>query len=203
MARRRWPSIFGYTLAVAAFLAAVPGVITLGWLTTAFPELTQDATTILGPGCPSDRQRGFRIIDGHDDQVWRSDRGGYAGKGCNGQFLYTTLPAPTSVIWRVNGPGPSRDAFWCTFEIHIPASLRAGGVASYRVYQDIDRDQSPLAQFTLDQAAHRNDWVRTAGFTATGSITTLDLMLLGTGHAGQTITADAAFVGCIDNFITD
>jgi len=148
---------------------------------------------VAGPGCAPSQSSSFASYNDPGSFGWHGTPGGWTGNGCHGLADYTRL-AGWADTW-------AQDASWifqvpagrsCLMSVYIPRTSRAGGLAQYDVYRTFANHtvfDSRVTTITVNQAAHRGDWVTAGPFTFPHAIADMEATDRGVGHADIAISA--------------
>ncbi|MGW1847546.1 hypothetical protein [Streptomyces sp. NPDC001966] len=153
------------------------------------PQSTVVYTGVAGPGCPTPAGGGYQqdgyFSDGSAGWYTRPS-GGWSGNGCNGRYVSVPMSGDTGVDaksrvkwwWK-----PGTAARTCQISVYIPNvsnSLYVGGhPTKYHVLVNANDRTSMYSSFTINQVAHRGQWVDAGTFALKGS--TIGVKLLDRG----------------------
>ncbi|MFC9756754.1 hypothetical protein [Streptomyces sp. NPDC056921] len=155
----------------------------------AAPQSTVVYTGVAGPGCPTPAGGGYQQ-DGYFSEGsagwYTRPSGGWSGNGCNGRYVSVPMSGDTGVDaksrvkwwWK-----PGTGARTCQISVYIPNisnSLYVGGhPTKYHVLVNANDRTSMYSSFTINQVAHRGQWVDAGTFALKGS--TIGVKLLDRG----------------------
>ncbi|WP_406501781.1 hypothetical protein OHA04_33580 [Streptomyces sp. NBC_01590] len=153
------------------------------------PQSTVVYTGVAGPGCATPAGGGYQqdgyFSDGSAGWYTRSS-GGWSGNGCNGRYVAVPMSGDTGVDaksrvkwwWK-----PGTQARTCQISVYIPnsnTSLYVGGhPTKYHVLVNANDRSTMYSSFTINQVAHRGQWVDAGTFALKGS--TIGVKLLDRG----------------------
>ncbi|MGQ7748135.1 hypothetical protein ACUN29_06440 [Streptomyces sp. WC2508] len=155
----------------------------------AAPQSTVVYTGVTGHGCPTPSGGGFQqdhyFTDGSAGWYTRSS-GGWTGNGCNGSYSSIPMSGDTStdmqnrVKWWWK---PGTRARTCQISVFIPNSntnLYVGGhPTKYHVLVNANDRTTMYSSFSINQVAHRGQWVDAGTFAMKGA--TIGVKLLDRG----------------------
>ncbi|MEL5954514.1 hypothetical protein AADR41_06975 [Streptomyces sp. CLV115] len=155
----------------------------------AAPQSTVVYTGVTGHGCPTPSGGGFQqdhyFTDGSAGWYTRPS-GGWTGNGCNGSYSSIPMSGDTStdmqnrVKWWWK---PGTQARTCQISVFIPNSntnLYVGGhPTKYHVLVDANDRTTMYSSFSINQTAHRGQWVDAGTFAMKGA--TIGVKLLDRG----------------------
>ncbi|MEU2246866.1 hypothetical protein [Streptomyces sp. NPDC019224] len=157
-------------------------------------------TALAGYGCPSGSGATVWAADPDYDagiDGWlRSSTGGYTGGGCSGR--YVSLPmsgsagsrdADTYFLWKFDY-GSAFTSGTCTVSVYVPnhaSKTYVGGSPSYyALYNSTKSGGTAAGSFSVNQVAHRGDWVRAGSWRVSGGPLTIRMVNTGTGEDRDT-----------------
>ncbi|MFF1346053.1 hypothetical protein ACFVZJ_08630 [Streptomyces sp. NPDC058322] len=166
-----------------------PGSAAGGTAQKAAPQSTVVYTGVTGHGCPTPSGGGFQqdhyFTDGSAGWYTRSS-GGWTGNGCNGSYSSIPMSGDTStdmqnrVKWWWK---PGTRARTCQISVFIPNSntnLYVGGhPTKYHVLVNANDRTTMYSSFSINQVAHRGQWVDAGTFAMKGA--TIGVKLLDRG----------------------
>ncbi|MFJ7200501.1 MULTISPECIES: hypothetical protein [unclassified Streptomyces] len=158
------------------------------------PQSTVVYTGVAGPGCATPAGGGYQqdgyFSDGSAGWYTRSS-GGASGNGCNGSYVSVPMSGDTDVDaksrvkwwWK-----PGTQARTCQISVYIPnsnTSLYVGGhPTKYHVLVNANDRSTMYSSFTINQVAHRGQWVDAGTFALKGS--TIGVKMLDRGDDWST-----------------
>ncbi|MFF2326487.1 MULTISPECIES: hypothetical protein [unclassified Streptomyces] len=153
------------------------------------PVSTVVYTGVAGHGCATPAGGGYQqdgyFTEGTGGWYTRSS-GGWTGDGCNGSYAAVPMSGDTAVDadsrvkwwWK-----PGTTARTCQISVFVPNSnttLYVGGhPTTYHVLVNANDRTTKYSSFTINQVAHRGQWVNAGTFTMKGS--TIGVKLLDRG----------------------
>ncbi|MFE7115720.1 hypothetical protein ACFU99_09895 [Streptomyces sp. NPDC057654] len=165
-------------------------------------------SALAGYGCPSNDSAKIWTKDanfGHGSSGWlKSSSGGYAGSGCNGQYLSIPMSGSSSsydstqyVLWKFDYSSKIKGAASCSLAVYVPDNgdiQHVGGApARYALYNSDHSGGKTAGSFNISQVGNRGKWVSQGPFKVSGGKLTLKLFNTGVDYTSSTKHAhDAA-----------
>jgi len=157
-------------------------------------------TAIAGPGCPA--ATGASVFPYHpaNGDDWFPGTASASGP-CGRSFSYVYLAMVPG------NPGEWRDHYtWifhtgmkdpsCTFSLYIPAAPQANSTDYYWFSADESNAADRIADFTIDQATHRGQWVTKGPFTFPGGTVLIEATDRGEGALTASVAVGPARLNC-------
>ncbi|MEV0279357.1 hypothetical protein AB0I22_23625 [Streptomyces sp. NPDC050610] len=165
-------------------------------------------TALAGYGCPSSGSANVWTKDpnfNHGSSGWlKSSSGGYAGSGCNGQYISIPMSGSSSshdstqyVLWKFDYSSKIKGTASCNLAVYIPNNndiQHVGGApAQYALYNSDHSGGKTAGSFDISQVGNRGNWVTKGPFRVSGGKLTLKLFNTGVDYTSSTKHAhDAA-----------
>ena len=157
-------------------------------------------TAIAGPGCPAATSASVFPYHPTNGDEWFPGTASVSGP-CGRSFSYVYLAMVPG------NPGEWRDHYaWifhtgmdnpsCTFSLYIPAAPQANSTDYYWFSAGDSNAADRIADFTIDQATHRGQWVTNGPFTFPGGTVLIEATDRGEGPLTSSVAVGPVRLSC-------
>ena len=157
-------------------------------------------TALAGPGCPAAANAAATPYHAPDGDGWHNGTASVSGP-CGAAFTYSYLAMVPgnpgewhdhyTWIFRTGMNNPS-----CSFSLYIPVAAPANSTDYYWFSAGDSNPDHRIADFTIDQATHRGQWVTKGPFTFPGGAVLIEATDRGEGSPAAAVAAGPARLRC-------
>ncbi len=157
-------------------------------------------TALAGLGCPAAANAAAIPYQAPDGDGWHNGTASVGGP-CGAAFTYSYLAMVPG------NPGEWHDHYtWtfrtgmnnpsCSFSLYIPVAAQANSTGYYWFSAGDSNPDHRIADFTIDQATHRGQWVTKGPFTFPGGTVLIEATDRGEGPPAAAVAAGPARLSC-------